>query len=123
VVGGSLHTHHIEPWSLNKALRFDLSNLVTLCKSCHIKKAHGGSLKFGITDPVVAEFLKQYTVDIYVGGGVEKNGSVLITDAESEAILSGVIPDRIARDWSDLTLQDLAVILNRQTNTEKEKTE
>ncbi len=27
--------HHIEPWALNRELRYDSANLVTLCKECH----------------------------------------------------------------------------------------
>lgn len=30
-----LHTHHIKSWDSNKALRFDPSNIVTLCRKCH----------------------------------------------------------------------------------------
>jgi 5-methylcytosine-specific restriction endonuclease McrA len=30
-----LHAHHISPWAGNPTLRFDLANLVTLCRPCH----------------------------------------------------------------------------------------
>ena len=33
--GGSLAAHHIEPWALNRELRYAPANLVTLCKECH----------------------------------------------------------------------------------------
>lgn len=29
------HVHHIEPWAINRALRYAPANLVTLCKTCH----------------------------------------------------------------------------------------
>lgn len=31
----STHVHHLEPWALDRGLRFSPSNLVTLCKECH----------------------------------------------------------------------------------------
>jgi hypothetical protein len=31
----SLHAHHIRPWAGNPDLRFEPSNLVTLCRACH----------------------------------------------------------------------------------------
>lgn len=31
----SLHAHHLEAWADNVALRFDPSNLITLCRKCH----------------------------------------------------------------------------------------
>ncbi len=30
-----LHVHHIIPWSKAAYLRFDRSNLISLCKECH----------------------------------------------------------------------------------------
>lgn len=35
-IGGSLNVHHIELWSVNHDRRFDKTNLVTLCKPCHL---------------------------------------------------------------------------------------
>lgn len=31
----SLHVHHIKPWAGNKKLRFNLNNVITLCRRCH----------------------------------------------------------------------------------------
>lgn len=31
-----LHAHHIKPWAGHKNVRFEISNLVTLCRICHI---------------------------------------------------------------------------------------
>jgi transposase-like protein len=39
--GGHLNAHHIESFAKNEALRFDVSNGITLCVSCH-KKEHWG---------------------------------------------------------------------------------
>jgi len=35
--GGVLNAHHLIPFSINKDLRLDLENGITLCKSCHIE--------------------------------------------------------------------------------------
>jgi hypothetical protein len=37
---GKLHAHHIKPWKQAPELRWDLSNGITLCPTCH-QKAHG----------------------------------------------------------------------------------
>lgn len=34
----NLHAHHIIPWKENESLRFDLSNGMTLCGSCHAQE-------------------------------------------------------------------------------------
>jgi thymidylate synthase (FAD) len=31
----SLHAHHVKTWAGNPALRFDMGNVVTLCRECH----------------------------------------------------------------------------------------
>lgn len=33
--GHPLHAHHVAPWAGNPDARFDLSNIITLCKPCH----------------------------------------------------------------------------------------
>jgi len=41
-----LNAHHIKSWARHPELRFDVSNGVTLCKTCHAKKhPHIGFLK------------------------------------------------------------------------------
>lgn len=37
--GTKINAHHIKPWYLYPGLRFDVSNGITLCESCH-KKRH-----------------------------------------------------------------------------------
>lgn len=37
---GKLHAHHIRRWKLYPALRYELSNGITLCETCH-QAAHG----------------------------------------------------------------------------------
>jgi hypothetical protein len=32
-----LHAHHIKTWKKHPDLRYDLNNLITLCRSCHAK--------------------------------------------------------------------------------------
>ncbi len=56
--GVRLNTHHIEAWSAHPELRFDRRNLVTLCRDCHLNKAHGGNFH-GPLDEHIAEALRQ----------------------------------------------------------------
>jgi 5-methylcytosine-specific restriction endonuclease McrA len=33
--------HHVKPWHLFEELRFDPTNLITLCQPCHFRLGHG----------------------------------------------------------------------------------
>ena len=57
--GVKLNVHHIERWSDSPSLRFDESNLVTLCRECHIEKAHGGNFH-AAPNAAIASLLKLY---------------------------------------------------------------
>uniref|UniRef100_A0A6M3IGK6 Homing endonuclease n=1 Tax=viral metagenome TaxID=1070528 RepID=A0A6M3IGK6_9ZZZZ len=46
--GQSLVAHHIEAWSKNKELRYEASNGITLCRSCHCQM-HNPRLGTGMT--------------------------------------------------------------------------
>jgi 5-methylcytosine-specific restriction endonuclease McrA len=35
-----LQVHHVKPWHVSQALRFEHSNLITLCQPCHFRFAH-----------------------------------------------------------------------------------
>lgn len=38
--GGRIHAHHKKQWSLYPELRYDVSNGITLCASCHTKETN-----------------------------------------------------------------------------------
>ena len=40
-IGGNLHAHHIDNFSDNEELRFELSNGISMCASCHISQIRG----------------------------------------------------------------------------------
>jgi len=40
-----LHAHHLLPWSHVHKTRYDLNNLVTVCKDCHLAKCHAGNYR------------------------------------------------------------------------------
>lgn len=39
--GKKIEVHHIHPWSLFPGLRYDFSNLISLCDACHFRFGHG----------------------------------------------------------------------------------
>lgn len=57
--GGHLHVHHILPWKSHPSFRFEKSNLITLCKSCHIEVAHGGNTH-NPPVPEISEILRHW---------------------------------------------------------------
>lgn len=113
--GGDLHAHHIESWVGRPDLRLDTTNIVTLCKPCHIGRAHSNGLRRP-PDPVVAEILKKHVERLPLGGALEKHGTLELTEEEQLLILSGVIPERIKRNWDDLSLSELQQTVNRLRN-------
>lgn len=113
-----LQVHHVKKWASHPELRCDPLNLVTLCKPCHVDKAHGGNTH-RLPDPEIAEVLNRYLYTLYIGVLMEKTGNMVFTKEEIESILSGVIPDRIVQCWPGVTLTTLVEIINTQiTNGE-----
>lgn len=39
--GKKLEVHHVVPYSKSEALRYDQTNLITLCRECHFRFGHG----------------------------------------------------------------------------------
>lgn len=62
-VGGSLNAHHIESWKFNEQLRYNVDNLITLCKHCHssFHGLFGPGVKEANTRDQLNDFLK-YTL-------------------------------------------------------------
>ena len=44
IKGKVMNVHHIESWADNPDRRFDETNLITLCKHCHINVVHDGNV-------------------------------------------------------------------------------
>lgn len=44
VRGEVMNVHHIETWAESPNRRFDETNLITLCKPCHINAVHKGNV-------------------------------------------------------------------------------
>ncbi len=61
-IGGTLNVHHIVPWSKNPTLRYDRTNLVTLCKPCHVK-VHNGNYHAD-PDAVMSILLEGYAKEM-----------------------------------------------------------
>lgn len=57
-VGGDLNVHHIELWSVKLDRRFDRTNLVTLCKPCHLS-VHKNNFHTD-PDPIMSILLEGY---------------------------------------------------------------
>lgn len=57
-VGGELNVHHIELWSVKQDRRFDRTNLVTLCKACHLS-VHKNNFH-SEPDPIMSILLEGY---------------------------------------------------------------
>lgn len=58
-IGGKLNAHHLDFWSEFPDKRFELSNLITLCRTCHLK-VHQNNF-FGPPDSVMDILLRGYT--------------------------------------------------------------
>ena len=54
-----LNGHHMEPWSKNKELRYDLDNIVTLCDRCHRLYHRQYPAKIANTENFIAWFRQQ----------------------------------------------------------------
>jgi len=54
-----LHVHHIKNWEEYPNLRFDINNVITLCKSCHMKLHKNGHLVSHKTRNKISESLKK----------------------------------------------------------------
>lgn len=55
--GTILNAHHIEPWYSNKELRYEYSNLITLCDTCH-KEYHSAYRRDNINNVTLKEFIE-----------------------------------------------------------------
>jgi transposase/5-methylcytosine-specific restriction endonuclease McrA len=59
-VSGKINAHHILNFSKNEALRFDVSNGITLCENCHSSNIEGGFHNLYGTYNNTEEQLKEY---------------------------------------------------------------
>lgn len=53
-----LNVHHIIPWRIKIGSRFDEINLVTLCRTCHTKKAHDKGFSAEVNQEVASQLTK-----------------------------------------------------------------
>ena len=60
--GGELHAHHLIPFWVKKECYLDEENLITVCSTCHSKKAHlGNRHKFNV-EIIPEELLEKYSI-------------------------------------------------------------
>jgi hypothetical protein len=60
-IGGTMNAHHIESWKFNESLRYEIDNLVTLCRHCHsaFHSTYGGGIKEPNTRQQLVDFLNK----------------------------------------------------------------
>ena len=59
----SVELHHKLPRHIRPDLAVDMTNLIALCKSCHLRSGHGGSyFKYNETIELVAFYCRQISV-------------------------------------------------------------
>jgi hypothetical protein len=66
-----LEVHHIRPWHLAPDLRYESSNLITLCRECHFRFGHW--LSWRSFNPQIRE-LCEYAQDQRKPGGENEEG-------------------------------------------------
>lgn len=61
VKGGYLHAHHVNSWKWFPEQRFEISNLVTLCKNCHheFHSKYGNGIKEPNTSKQYEEWIRE----------------------------------------------------------------
>ena len=61
-----LHVHHLSPLSHDLSRVADPTNLVTLCKGCHISEVHDGSRHSAQVNPQITKELQGYADSVEV---------------------------------------------------------
>ena len=62
-----LEVHHVQPWHIAPDLRYDLENLITLCRECHFRFGH--YLNWKLSNPEIRSMCKfiQERNPIFIG--------------------------------------------------------